>query len=86
VLDGMDASYEGPGHSIRIHGNGYLFPWEPSTLRERVTSTPKMQRLRRAVEDRFGGQFVFPAAAETALRNRWVDGDRGWVWFISESM
>jgi len=85
-IDAPDGAFEGSGCCVRIHGNGYLFPWDATTLRDRVTRSPKLLRLRQVVGELFGGRFVFPAADDSLLRLRWIDGEEGWMWFASESM
>ena len=85
-MEGPDDAYDGPGWAVGIHGNGYPFPWEVTDLRDRVVRTPKLRALRHAVGERFGGRFVFPPAAESFLRERLIDTDGGWAWFISESL
>lgn len=81
-----DGDYTGPGWCVTIHGNGYFFPWELSDLRDRVVRSPALSRLWAAVEEQFGGRFVFPAADEELLRSRLIGGSGGWAWFASESM
>lgn len=78
--------YTGPGWSVVIHGNGYFFPWGLSELRDRAVRSPALARLRAAVEERFGGRFVFPPADAELLRARLIDTAGGWAWFASESM
>jgi hypothetical protein len=73
------------GMCLRFHGYGYRWPWTADDLRKRVTQTPKLIRLRQMVKQRFSGRFVFRDGHEAALRERWIDGDEGWMWFISES-
>lgn len=84
-VEGPDCAYTGKGWQVRIHGNGYLFPWDLDAVRSRVTSTPKLARLRIAMHERFGGQFRWPFR-KRALRDRLIDGESGWVWFMSESL
>ncbi len=81
-----DGGYTGPGWCVNIHGNGLFFPWEPADLRDRAVRSPALARLRAAVEERFGGRFVFPSADEEFLRSRLIDGAGGWAWFASESV
>jgi hypothetical protein len=81
-----DDDYTGPGWCVTVHGNGYFFPWERADLRDRVVRSPALARLREAVEERFGGRFVFPPADEELLRARLIDGAGGWAWFASESI
>jgi hypothetical protein len=81
----FEDDYAGIGWCIRIHGNGYFYPWERDVLCERVVRSPKLLRLRHMVSSRFGGRFVFPTSAEPFLRERWIDGDDGWMWFACES-
>jgi hypothetical protein len=77
--------FEEPGWAIHIHGNGYFFPWSLDMLRHRIASSAKLCQLRKEVNIRFGGQFVFPEV-DGFIRERWIDGENGWVWFASESM
>jgi hypothetical protein len=81
-----DGTYEGLGWSIRIHGCGYFWPWELTDLRDRVIQSPILTRLREALEGRFGGRFVFPAADAELLRSRLIDGSSDWVWLSSEDV
>ena len=81
-----DELYDGPGWSIHLHGQGYLWPWDLATLRDRVARTPALVRLRSAVEAEFGGRFVFPPTERAFLRSRLVDDSGRWLWFASESM
>ncbi len=60
--------------------------WELQDLRERVVCTPKLLSLRQLLQDRYSGQFVFPKEDESLLRERWVDGEEGWTWFMDESL
>jgi hypothetical protein len=85
-IEWADGDYAGAGCSVRIHGNGYFFPWAVADLRDRAIRSPKLRRLRQAVQERFGGSFAFPPAEESALRQRCIDGENGWVWFASESL
>jgi hypothetical protein len=85
-IQAPDGDFTAQGCSLQIHGYGYFWPWDMGTLRARVVHTPKLQRLRQAVQERYGGRFVFPAAEESMLRERWIDGDSGWLWFSSESL
>ena len=85
-VEGPDEYYAGPGWSIRVHGNGFLFPWDLNVVRERVVCSPKLVALRRALQDRLGGRFAFPPQDEGFLRERLIDGAGGWVWFASESV
>lgn len=81
-----DGDYSGPGWCVRIHGNGYFFPWTLAEVGERATRSPILTRLREAVEARFGGRFVFPTADEEFLRERLIEHAGGWAWFGSESL
>lgn len=74
------------GYCLRFHGNGYPYPWALETIRERVIRTPKLERLRAVLQERFGGRFVIPRRADSILREAWIDGSDGWMWFCSESM
>ncbi len=85
-IDAYDGEYSGFGWSITIHGNGYFFPWDAATIRERVIRNIKLQNFKHFVEAEFGGFFTFPDSDLIFLRERWVDGTDGWIWFISESM
>ena len=85
-INAPDGDFEGPGWCVQIHGNGYFFPWDAPVLRERVVRSPKLLQLRQSVGERFGGRFVFPKSDESLLRERWIDGEDGWMWFASESM
>jgi hypothetical protein len=85
-VEGPDGDYAGPGWSVRLHGQGYLFPWEISIVRERVVRTPKLVALRAALQDRLGGRFIMPPTDAAFLRERLIDGEGGWAWFVSESM
>ena len=84
-VTGPDCDYTGKGWSVRIHGNGYLFPWDLDAVRARVIATPKLARLRIAMREQFGGRFRWPLRGRT-LRDRLIDGESGWVWFMSESL
>lgn len=84
-VGGPDCEYRGRGWSVRIHGNGYLFPWDLNTVRTRVLINTKLVRLRAELERRFGGRFQFPTR-RTELRERLIDLGDGWAWFLSESM
>jgi hypothetical protein len=77
-IHGPDGDFIGDGGSIRIHGNGYLFPWNLQALRDRVIRTPKLQCLRHEVQKRFGGRFVFTTQDDPMLSGRWIDGNNGW--------
>ncbi len=79
-------TYTGPGWSIEIHGYGYFFPWGLADLRERATGSPVLSRLRSAVEEWFGGRFVFPAADVELLQPRLIDGAGEWMWLASEDV
>src|SRR5262249_23910127 len=85
-IHGSEGDFEGPGCCVRIHSNGYLFPWDSSMLRERVVRSPKLLPLRQAVRERFGGRFVVPKSDEALLPERWIDGEDEWMWFASESI
>ena len=77
--------YESAGYCIRIHGNGYFFPWGPDELRSRVVSHPKLVRLRDELQSRFRGRFRMPWWSKK-LRCRLIAGEGGWAWFMSESL
>ena len=85
VIQAWDGDFLGPGYTVEISGYGYFWPWDVGALRDRVVRSPKLQRLRQAVQERYGGRFVFPATEESMLRERWIDGKSGWLWFASES-
>lgn len=82
----VDGCFEGTGWSLKIHGHGYLWPWDRTDLRERVVLMPALVHLRAAIERRLGGRFLFPPADEALLRSRLVDENGAWLWFLSESM
>lgn len=84
-VQGQDCGYTGKRWSVRIHGNGYLFPWDLGTVRARIIANAKLERLRIAMREQFGGQFRWPFRRR-ALRERLIDGEDGWVWFMSESL
>jgi len=81
-----DGIFEGSGWSVCIHGNGYFFPWDRELLCQRFLRSPKLIRLQAEISESFGGRFVFPKPNNQFLRDRWLDGDIGWMWFASESM
>ena len=85
-ISAIDGEYACVGWCVTIHGNGYFFPWNVATIRERVIQTSKLQNLQRLIETQFGGQFSFPESERHFLTDRRVHGRDGWVWFISESM
>jgi hypothetical protein len=80
-----DGHYAGVGYCIRIHGNGYFFPWTADQLRARVLSHAKLVRLREELRARFGGRFRMPWFSKN-LKSRVIDAEGGWVWFMSESL
>ncbi len=84
-LLGPDEEYRGAGCCVRIHGNGYFFPWDAAKLRSRVLSAPKLVRLRAALLERFGGRFRLPKK-RAELYERLLDDGGGWLWFASESL
>lgn len=79
--------YTGTGYSVRLHGNGYFYPWTAADVRERAIRTPKLQRLRQVLQAQLGGRFVIPREHEAVLREAWLEGsDEGWMWFGCESV
>ena len=84
-IQSPEGDYFGPGWCIDIHGWGYFYPWSLADLRDRVTNSPSLVRLKQAVEREYGGWFVFPTADEKLLRSRLIDASGEWAWFASES-
>ena len=82
---GNDMYFKGSGYAISIHGNGYFFPWNADALRRRVVGYSKLRQLRKRLEEVCGGGFVFPKN-KPELSERWIDGEKGWMWFMSESL
>jgi hypothetical protein len=80
-----EEDYDYAGYCVRIHGNGYLFPWGVEELRSRVVSHPKLVRLRDELQSRFGGRFQVPWWKKMA-HSRVIAGEGGWMWFVSESL
>jgi hypothetical protein len=72
------------GCCVRIHGDGYLWPWDVNEVRERVIRTPKLLGLQELISRRLGGTFVFPGWEERKLRERFIEGGTGWAWFIHD--
>ena len=84
-VEGPDCAYAGAGWAVRIHGNGYLFPWEISDVRSRVLTNEKLKALRATLNRDFGGTFRLPSGVPE-LRDRVIDGEDGWTWLLHESL
>ena len=84
-IQSIDGDYDGKGYCISIHGNGYFFPWTADQLRARVLSHPKLTRFREEMQSLFGGRFRMPWFSKTPS-SRAIEGEGGWVWFMSESL
>ncbi len=81
----FDGEYEGPGFSVVICGNGYLFPWENEDLRQRVLSHPKLAKLAATIQQTFGGRFERPNDDAELWDRMIIDASTGWAWLRHES-
>jgi hypothetical protein len=81
----FDGSYEGPGYSVAICGNGYFFPWRNEDLRQRVLSNPKLVNLAMLMQEAFGGSFERPKKDSKFWDRMIIEISAGWAWLGHQS-